>query len=248
MLVGESESSKIVYNSLSKDFDIKMVIEDTSISKKIFLKRRIKKLGYLKVFGQILFIIYNKLFFHKSKKQIQIIKKTNGLISDLYPTNVFKKVSSINNKETIDILLKYKPDIIIVNGTRLISKNILKSIDAVFVNTHIGITPEYRGVHGGYWALVNNDYNKCGVTIHLVDDGIDTGGVLYQDIIKISKLDNFNTYPYLQIAKAIPLLNKTIQDIIKGSLMINEKANSKSNLYSHPTLLEYFKNKVKGVN
>ena len=99
-----------------------MVIEDTSISKKIFLKRRIKKLGYLKVFGQILFIIYNKLFFHKSKKQIQIIKKTNGLISDLYPTNVFKKVSSINNKETIDILLKYKPDIIGLQELRIRSK------------------------------------------------------------------------------------------------------------------------------
>ena len=71
MLVGEGDSSKIVYNSLSKDFDIKMVIEDTSISKKTFLKRRIKKLGYLKVFGQILFMIYNKLLFHKSKKQIE---------------------------------------------------------------------------------------------------------------------------------------------------------------------------------
>ena len=63
MLVGKGESSRIVYNSLSRDFDIKMVIEDTSISKKAFLKRRVKKIGYLKVFGQILFMIYNKLLY-----------------------------------------------------------------------------------------------------------------------------------------------------------------------------------------
>ena len=36
MLVGERDSSKIVYNGLIKDFDIKMVIEDTAISRKFF--------------------------------------------------------------------------------------------------------------------------------------------------------------------------------------------------------------------
>lgn len=247
MLVGEGESSKIVYNSLSKDFDIKMVIEDTSISKKTFLKRRIKKLGYLKVFGQILFMIYNKLLFKKSKDRIDSIKKENGLISNNYPKELFKKVASINNIETIEVLLKHKPDIVIVNGARIISKKVLNAIDAVFINTHVGITPEYRGVHGGYWALVNNEYNNCGVTVHLVDEGIDTGGILYQDIIRINKLDNFNTYPYLQISKAIPLLRKAIESVINGSVKIKEKSKSRSMLYSHPTIIEYFKNKMKGV-
>ena len=247
MLVGEGESSKIVYNSLSKDFDIKMVIEDTAISKKTFLKRRVKKIGYLKVFGQILFMIYNKFLFKKSKNRIDLIKKQNGLTSDLYPKKVFKKVTSINNQEVIGVLLKNKPDIVIVNGTRIISKKVLNAVDAVFINTHVGITPEYRGVHGGYWALVNNDHDNCGVTVHLVDEGIDTGGVLYQDIIKTCSLDNFNTYPYLQISKAIPLLKTAIEDVMKGTVKIKKKADSISMLYSHPTLLEYFINRVKGV-
>jgi len=247
MLVGEGDSSKIVYNSLSENFDIKMVIEDTSVSKKIFLKRRIKKLGYLKVFGQVLFMIYNKIFLKKSKKRIGIIKKENGLISDFYPKKVYRKVASINNQETIEILLKLKPNIVIVNGTRIISNKVLNAVDAVFINTHVGITPEYRGVHGGYWSLVNKDFNNCGVTVHLVDEGIDTGGVLYQDIIKITSSDNFNTYPYLQISKALPLLKKAIENVKNGSIIIKERTNSKSILYTHPTLFEYFKNKIKGV-
>ena len=35
MLVGEGDSSKIVYNAICNDFDIKMVIEDTPLSKKL---------------------------------------------------------------------------------------------------------------------------------------------------------------------------------------------------------------------
>jgi len=247
MLVGEGESSKIVYNSLSKDFEINLIIEDTSISKKAFLKRRIKKMGYLKVFGQILFLIYNKILFKKSKNRINSIKKENGLISDLYPKEIFKKVASINNQETIKILLKNQPDIIIVNGTRIVSKKVLNAIDAVFINIHAGITPEYRGVHGGYWSLVNKDQNNCGVTVHLVDEGIDTGGVLYQDNIKTNELDDFNTYPYLQLSKAIRLVKKAIKDVKSGSVKILEKSDSKSTLYSHPTLFEYIKNRIKGI-
>jgi methionyl-tRNA formyltransferase len=43
---------------------------------------------------------------------------------------------------------------------------------------HAGITPRYRGTHGGYWVLLNNDPGHCGVTIHLVDPGIDTGSIV----------------------------------------------------------------------
>ena len=247
MLVGEGDSSKIVYNSLSSNYNIQMVIEDTAISKKIFLKRRLRKIGYLKVCGQIFFMIYNKFLFMKSKNRIDLIKYENGLTSEFYPEKIFRKVASINNQETIEILLKNKPNIIIVNGTRIISKKVLNAVDAVFINTHVGITPEYRGVHGGYWALVNNDHANCGVTVHLVDEGIDTGGVLYQDEIKINKLDNFNTYPYLQISKAIPLLKKAIEDVINGTVKIKKKNDSLSVLYSHPTLFEYFMNKINGV-
>src|SRR5438093_9923670 len=46
---------------------------------------------------------------------------------------------------------------VVVNGTRIISEAVLTASDAVFINMHAGITPKYRGVHGGYWALYNGD-------------------------------------------------------------------------------------------
>jgi folate-dependent phosphoribosylglycinamide formyltransferase PurN len=246
MLVGNGESSRIVYNSLIRRNKIDMVIEESSVPTIVFFKRRLKKLGYLKVSGQILFLIYNKFLFFRSKKRILEIKKSYDLSDKDYPNDTFKKVVSVNSDETTEILKEISPNLIIVNGTRIISKNVLDNINATFINTHVGITPKYRGVHGAYWSLVNNDKDNCGVTVHLVDTGIDTGGVLYQDTIEVTKKDNFNTYPYLQIAKAIPLLKQTIEDFSNDVLKEKTK-NTVSNLYTHPTLYQYFINRINGV-
>ncbi|MDB4770095.1 formyl transferase [Akkermansiaceae bacterium] len=223
------------------------MVEDTPMPKRKFLKRRVKKFGYLKVGGQILFMIYNWFLYKKSKRRVGLIKRQYNLEGSCYPQEVFKKFKSINSEESIQFLGKKKPDVVIVNGTRIISKRVLNSVDAIFINTHVGITPSYRGVHGGYWSLVNRDYEKCGVTVHLVDEGIDTGGILYQDLIKITDLDDINTYPYLQIAVALPLLKRVINDLFKNGIKIIESLGSDSTFYSHPTLLEYLRNRYKGV-
>ena len=48
---------------------------------------------------------------------------------------------------TIDELWRHSPRVVIVNGTRIIQERVLQSVDAIFLNTHAGITPMYRGVH-----------------------------------------------------------------------------------------------------
>lgn len=247
MLVGGGDSSKIMYNAIAKEYNITLVIEDSPVPKKKFLKKRIKNLGLIKVIGQIFFVIFNKFLMRLSSKRIKEIIEKDKLDVSAYPKEVFKKVSSINNKETIEILKKENPDLVIVNGTRIISEKVLNSVGAIFVNTHVGITPNYRGVHGGYWALVNNDIENCGVTVHLVDKGIDTGGVLYQEMIEINNKDNFNTYPYLQISKGIELMNRVINDFKNNTLKVIRTEKSNSKLYTHPTLLDYLTNRLKGV-
>ena len=104
----------------------------------------------------------------------------------------------------------------------------------------MGVTPKYRGVHGGYWSLAMNDSENCGVTVHLVDQGIDTGEVLYQGFIQANENDNFNTYPIHQIAKAIPLMKAALDDARDNCISIKEGV-LPSRLWYHPTILEYIK-------
>ena len=108
---------------------------------------------------------------------------------------------------------------------------------------HVGITPKYRGVHGGYWALVKNDSENCGVTIHFVDAGIDTGEVIFQQRITVTNKDNFVTYPLLQLSEGIPYMKKALQDIIKGQI-VTKKNPQESFLWYHPTIWQYLYHRV----
>lgn len=243
MLAGNCESTTFMYNGINDHYHIDKVIIEEPVSKKHLLKRRAKTIGFSKVLGQLAFIGYNVWLKKASKNRINEIKRSNNLDNKRIDQKIISKVRSINSPETVALLKKYRPDVVIVNGTRIISKEIIEAIDTLFINSHVGITPKYRGAHGGYWALTENDNQNCGVTVHLIDTGIDTGGVLYQDKIEVTHKDTFNTYPYLQIAAAIPLMRQAIPDVANKVHKI-KKVNLISKLWSHPTILEYLKHRV----
>ncbi len=243
LLVGKSESSIFLYNKLSKQFVLDFVLIEERVSTLKLIRSRAKRFGFIKVFNQLLFqtliVFLLKLF---SKSRIKQIQKQFGLKNNEIPSEKLINVDSVNCDECLKVLKKIKPDLIIVNGTRIISKNILNNVPALFINTHVGITPEYRGVHGAYWALVNNDAENCGVTVHKVDEGIDTGDLIKQSKINITNDDNFATYPYLQIGVGIELIEDTINRIKNNNFDYYRKVNTKSNLYTHPTFTEYLYN------
>ncbi len=249
MLTGPAISSRFMYNGLAKDLEIHTVIRETPVPMKTIMKNRAKKLGWWNVSGQIAFGLLLLPFIHSNSKdrKNRLIRRLN--LSDApIPTEKLVDVASVNSKETIEILQKINPDVVVVNGCRIVSQKVLSAIDAVFINTHEGVTPRYRGIHGGYWALVNNDLAHCGVTVHLVDKGVDTGGILYQSTIMPEKNDNFTTYPYHQTAAGIPLMKKAIEDVANQSIRkIEPKLESK--IWYHPTIWEYVWNfMVKGVS
>jgi len=132
-------------------------------------------------------------------------------------------------------LLDRKPSVVVVNGTRIIGSHVLEAVDAPFINMHVGITPAYRGVHGGYWALAQGDPANFGVTVHLVDAGVDTGQVITQVRVRPGPLDNFATYPYLQVAVGVPALVEAVNAARTGAIQLRE-ADLPSRLWSHPTL------------
>lgn len=247
MLVGKGQSSRIMYNALKDEVDITAVILEEKPSSWHLIRRRVKKIGLFKVFGQVLFILLNKILARMSIPRIMKLLIQFNLSDKEIPEETVQKVKSINSQKTIEILHRLNPDAIVVNGTRIISKKVLASVTSPFINTHMGITPKYRGIHCGYWAIAMNDKENCGVTIHLVDEGIDTGGVLNQDTISPTQHDNFNTYPILQIAKAIPLMKIALGDVSENRLTIKEGI-SPSKLWYHPTLFEYMWRRIfKGV-
>lgn len=235
---GRGESSDAVFAYLKEHHELVGLVIDGPSSRKLMINRRIKRLGYITVFLQALFQkgVVPLLMKFSKKRQAELwaaikTESVNNFENKLTP-------KTINDDEVIDYVKKCNADVIIVNGTRIIKKKIINGVNLPMVNIHVGITPKYRGVHGGYWALANKDKEHCGVTAHLIDAGIDTGGVISQRVIEITKHDNFCTYPILQLKEGLVCIEDAMQQIKNKKIKII-KNNLESKLYYHPTITTY---------
>jgi folate-dependent phosphoribosylglycinamide formyltransferase PurN len=238
LLVIDNDLCRIAARSLAAKFPGLHVIVERRISRRLLLRRRLARFGVLRVFGQLAFMSFARVLRWASRRRIAEILRLAHLEPQWPQACERVAVASVNAAECIARLRQLDPDVVLVVGTRIISRAVLSAVTAPFVNYHDGITPKYRGIHGGYWAKAQGDLANFGVTAHLVDPGIDTGDVLYQARLKPTEQDNYATFSYLQIAAALPLLAHAAQDALDGALRPH-KVDLPSQLWSHPTLWGY---------
>ena len=121
LVAGKGVSTNIVFNDINQRYGIALAIIEEKESTKIFVKRRIKKLGIVKVAGQIAFqLLIAKPLAFLSKKRVLEILNENNLDAGEIPDDKLVHVNSVNSAETITLIQKMNPDLIIVNGTRII--------------------------------------------------------------------------------------------------------------------------------
>ena len=246
LLATDGISTQMVFQTLNREGIDCYVLLETPVSKKTMLKGRVTKLGWVKTIGQLIFIgTISPLLKIIKKQRIQEILRDMEIDESLgFPKAKTYRVQSVNHPSTQLLLNQLQPGLIIVNGTRIIGKKLIENITCPMINIHTGITPVYRGVHGGYWALANQDKKNFGTTIHYVDSGIDTGGIIEQVFTQPTMSDNFATYPLLQYQIALPRLLKITKDFKEGNLPPIQPApiNLSSHLWYHPTIFEYLLN------
>jgi folate-dependent phosphoribosylglycinamide formyltransferase PurN len=239
VLAGKSPWTWALTNALRRHFHDVPIILEKNQSRALLLRRRIRRLGIFTVAGQVAFGVFAKVARCRYRRQERAILIREGLDTAEPRTSVIS-IPSVNDVRCIEILREMTPKVVVVSQTRILSPKILACIPARFINVHTGITPQYRGFHGAYWALVNGDAANCGVTIHVVDAGVDTGAIVAQARISPSASDSYFTYHWLQLAAALPLLIHTVQAALEGRLVTNEpKQGVSSRQYYHPTLFGY---------
>ena len=235
VILGRDDTmTPIVYNYLAKQFKVSGVILEEQVSGLTVLKRRAKRLGAASALGQGLFVkLVMPFLLSAAKKRIADIIVEKGLKTTAVPTEKRTLVSSVNDDETLKTIADLRPTHIVVNGTRLIDKAVLDQLTIPIINIHLGWNPRYRGGNGGYWALWNNDSEHCGVTVHLIDPGIDTGAILERRVIHPTRADSFMTYPYLQLAAGLRAFTERLQS---GDLSTQATQNKPSRVWYHPTI------------
>ena len=113
-------------------------------------------------------------------------------------------VTQTENKISIKEVDALGPDIIISFGYRhIIKRPVVTAYDGRIINLHISYLPWNRGAHPNVWSFVEK--TPKGVSIHLVDEGIDTGDILFQKEVFLRDTHT--------LKESYEILNKEIQDL-----------------------------------
>ncbi|MED9903759.1 MAG: methionyl-tRNA formyltransferase [Lachnospiraceae bacterium] len=93
----------------------------------------------------------------------------------------------IKRPEAVEELKKYEADVFVVAAFgQILSKEILDMPRYGCLNIHASLLPKYRGSSPIQWAVINGE-EKTGVTIQQMNEGIDTGDILYRKEIYLDK-------------------------------------------------------------
>ena len=75
---------------------------------------------------------------------------------------------------------------------KILSKNFIKNFKGKILNIHPSLLPKYKGLNTHERAIKNKDkYSGC--TVHFVNSKLDSGKIINQKKVKISKFDNSKT-------------------------------------------------------
>lgn len=254
LLTRNKPESGYFKRTLSKldSFELVAIIYESDRDGKANLVRKkinnlYRKKKYLEIFILLinlpfLFFIEKYTHFYLSK-YFKIKNKTEKIIE--------YNIKNLNSEESQEIIRTINPDFLLVYGTRILKKEIFSLSNKGALNLHVGITPEYRGSKSEFWSLYNNERNMVGYTAHLIDEGIDTGNIIFQKKISVNNEDNFLSLR----AKNILDISLNIETILgnfynKTEFVCCKKRKNK--FYSTPYLHHYlkiiFKNIFRSIN
>ena len=161
----------------------------------------------------------NSLF--KIKLVISNNSKAKGLIyakKNKIKSHVFeqKDLSSFENK-VLKILKNSKIDMICLAGfMKILSKFFIKEFGNPILNIHPSLLPKYKGLNTHYRVLQNKE-KYSGSTVHIVSPKLDSGKIILQKKVRISKFDTEKSLAKKVLKIEHKLYPSAIEKFLKNS-------------------------------
>lgn len=125
---------------------------------------------------------------------------------ELYQSNYLKKA------EAIDWVRQLQPDLLVLGFvTAFVPLEMINLATHGGINYHPSLLPKYRGGSAINWAIISGE-TETGVTIHYIDEGVDTGPIVLQEKVEITPDD---TVKSVYFKKLYPLGIKMIGEAVR---------------------------------
>jgi methionyl-tRNA formyltransferase len=133
-----------------------------------------------------------------------------------------------------------KPDVVINQSQSIIKKELLGIPSIGVINRHNALLPKNRGRLTPFWVLYKNEI-ETGVSIHFVEEGIDSGAIIVQEKYTVLPNDTFNTIVKRNYQIAPKAMLKALDLLEKGFSNFLPNDDKLATYNSTPTLREALK-------
>lgn len=195
--------------------------------KESFLKKTKKTYS---VFGFNFFLHYGIRFI---KSKLDKNKQINNLLSQNQIPKI-TLVEPINTLNSINLIKKYNPDLLIsILGNQIFKEPIISLAPKGCINLHTALLPKYRGLMPTFWVMKNNE-KFTGVSVFFVDEKIDSGPIIVQKEIEIG---NRTQKELIKHSKKIGMeaISEAVDLIEKDKVEFIQNDDTKMTYYSFPT-------------
>ena len=124
---------------------------------------------------------------------------------------------SLKDPEFLDALKAWRGDIFAVVAFRMLPKVVWEMAPMGTFNLHAALLPQYRGAAPINWAVINGD-KATGVTTFMIDEGMDTGKIMYREQCLIDPDENVGQVHDKLMDIGSKLVVQTVEAIIDGSV------------------------------
>jgi len=126
----------------------------------------------------------------------------------------------LNTDENARLVAEYKPEAVAVFGCGIIRKPLIDVLpEGKTFNIHQGLSPYLRGVGTNFWPFVTGELEYIGVTLHIIDAGIDTGAIIAHERPDIEAFDTQHTLGCKTVVKSADVLVKALEVIEGGGAL-----------------------------
>lgn len=155
-------------------------------------------------------------------------------------------ISSPNEKEFIKTLREAEPDVIINQSQHILRKDFLSIPKIGVLNRHNALLPKNRGRLTPFWVLYNKE-NETGVSIHFVNEGIDTGDIIVQEKFSISRNDTFKTIVNKNYRIASKAMIRALDLIAAGNFKVIPNNDSEATYNSVPEFKDALRYRLRRI-
>ncbi len=163
-----------------------------------------------------------------NNSKAQALKRANkeGIPHYHISTNTNKTFELLDD-EICNVLLEHKTKLVILAGyLKKIGPKTLKEFKGRIINIHPALLPKFggKGMYGEnvHKAVLLAGEKKTGVTIHLVDEGYDTGPIIAQCEVLVMENDTIESLSKRVLKREHTFLPETLEKIISGTIVLPE--------------------------